>query len=135
MGYRRLMANLLEKKYVYPATVDKDKKLELYPHYNDRRFNDEQVVFGEVPDGISFDYDNRLREYDYKKWNNCHDSMGKYLPTARYWESFLSLYFGREVQILCIIVGINRSNGYPYRAFAYRDRDDYVEDDVVMTEE
>lgn len=81
-----------------------------------------QVDFGEDVKGLNWEYDDRLWQRDYAKHEMAwKDSVDKELPTrsANFYENYLSEYFGEKVKIVCIMAGVNRSNGYPYVVFGY----------------
>jgi hypothetical protein len=112
------------RKLVYPTTFDKNKALETHPHYTDDRFKKEQTVFGKEEDGIGYDYSDRLREWDYSKAEasvKAANESGATPRTCKWYEAYLSAYFGKPIEIKHIIAGVNRSNGYPYCVFGYKD--------------
>lgn len=119
-----------DNRYGYPTTFDKTKPLETAPHYSNRRFEREQTVFGKPsrsPYGhkhLSYDYSDRLWQWDYDKAEQsakCATESGAPLRSCAWYEAYLSAYFGRPITIEHIIAGVNRSNGYPYCVFGYKD--------------
>ncbi len=112
------------ENYRYPATFDKDKPLETMPHYTDNRFRKEQTVFGKECEGIGYDYSDRLWQWDYKKAEEAVEKANKsgaISKSCRWYEAYLSAYFGKPIEIKHIIAGVNRSNGYPYCIFGYKE--------------
>jgi hypothetical protein len=69
-----------------------------------------------------YDYSDRLWQWDFDKSKaaiqaaNESDAISK---TARWYEVYLSSYFGQPVEIKHIIAGVNHSNGCPYRVYGY----------------
>lgn len=119
--------------WIYPTTLDKDKPLETSPHYTDKRFNNEQTVFGKIPqsgyghDNLHYDYSDRLWQWDYKKAEEAiakANQSGSVPRSCKYYEAYLSAYFGKDVEIGHIVAGVNRSNGYPYCVFGYKFKDE-----------
>ena len=114
----------------YPTTFDKAKPLKTSPHYSDKRFEQEQTVFGKPSRSryghkhLSYDYSDRLWQWDYDKAEQsakCANEGGATLNSCRWYEAYLSAYFGRAITIEQIVAGVNRSNGFPYCVFGYRD--------------
>ena len=111
------------RDWVYPATFDKNKVLETSPHYTDHRFKKPQTVFGQEEDGIGYDYSDQLWEWDYNKAEESAkiaNESGALPRTCLWYEVYLSAYFGRSIEIVHIISGVNVGNGYPYCVFGYR---------------
>lgn len=117
------------ENWQYPTTLDKDKPLETTPHYTDTRFQKEQTIFGKRPEspyghtGLHYDYSDRLWEWDYKKSKKAAKiaaESGATPKSCRWYEVYLSAYFGKSIEIEHIIAGVNRSNGYPYCVFGYK---------------
>lgn len=109
--------------YIYPTTFDKDKVLETNPSYADQRFKKDQTVFGKKSKGLSYDYSDRLWEWDYAKAEasaKVATESGAKLRTCRWYEAYLSAYFGRPIEIGHIMAGVNVSNGYSYCIFGYK---------------
>lgn len=72
-------------------------------------------------------YSDRLMQWDYNKFNRCcmevWNNQGQYFNnrSPKDIEKFLSLYFGKQIEIIMIIEGCNVSNGYPYWYFDYKE--------------
>lgn len=114
----------------------KDAHIEDRPHYADQRFDMPRTVylalgrrltkgtFGtEVVKGAHYNYDDRLWQADYDKsrkaWEEAEKS-GLKLHTPAIHEAYLAAYFGKPVELLHIVAGVNRGNGYPYLVYGYR---------------
>ncbi len=94
------------------------------PHYSDRTFDKEQTIFGRKEKGLSYDYDDRLWQWDWDKSKEARataESSGANLHTAQFYQEYLSAYFGKKIILKHIIAGINKSNGYPYLMFGYKE--------------
>lgn len=110
----------------YPcnAAYSLDQQLS-YPHYSDSRWDTPQTIYGRKPndDGnpdIHWNYNDRLW-YDGDKHKRAQEKVSKQKDnTARYWLEYLKAYWERNIDLLWIAAGSNRSNGYPYWIFAYR---------------
>ena len=118
------------QNYRFPSTLNKDEPLHTSPHYTDDRFKNEQTVFGEQPksryghDGLHYDYSDRLWQWDYSKAEKSIEianASGATPKSCRWYEAYLSAYFDRPIEIKHIVAGVNRSNGYPYCVFGYKD--------------
>jgi hypothetical protein len=116
----------------YPTTFNKDTQLHVNPHYTDKRFDTEQTIFGKSPKTpyghkhLSYDYSDRLWQWDYKKAESATkeaDLSDVQKNSCRWFEIYLSSYFGFEVEVEHIIAGVNRSSGYPYCAFGYKKKE------------
>ena len=113
----------MQQNDLYQSTLNKDAILETTPHYNDKRFEKEQTVFGSEPNNgqyghkhLHYDYSDRLWQFDYNKAQKATEiaNQGSAAPkSCRWYEAYLSAHFGRSVEIEHIIAGVNRSNGYP----------------------
>ena len=113
------------RRYVYPTVTDPNVRLETMPHYTDERFNKEQTVYGKAEQGLAYDYSDRLWQWNWDKANEASEvakASGVTDRSARYYEVYLSHYFGKPVEIKHIIAGVNKSNGYPYCLFGYKDK-------------
>lgn len=109
--------------YVYPTTFDRDVALKTMPHYTDEHFRKEQTVFGRATPGLSYDYSDRLWQWDYEKAKQAAkiaDASGFTVRSANYYECYLSAYFDKPIELKHIIAGVNHSNGYPYCIFGYK---------------
>lgn len=119
-----LLYHNYRSEYRFPTTFDKNKPLQTTPHYTDSRFKEEQTIFGEKCEGIGYDYSDRLWQWDYNKAKqasiqaNASEATPK---SCRWYEAYLSAYFDKPIEIKHIVAGVNRSNGYPYCVFGYKD--------------
>lgn len=111
-------------EFKWTPTNDRAEQLHMDAHYTDERFRKEQVVFGNPDNGLQWEYDDRLRQWDYEghaaAWNNAKNTV-PYCPprSASFYEAYLSAYYKCKIDLRCIIVGVNRGNGYPYAIFGF----------------
>jgi hypothetical protein len=74
-------------------------------------------------------YSDRLLQWDYDKFNECcmkvWGNEGQYFSNRESddIEKFLSLYFGKNINLTAITQGCNVSNGYPYWVFFYENKE------------
>jgi len=105
------------------STNSRTTPLHTQPHYTEDDFKHAQTVFGQDVKGLGWDYDDRIREWDYNKanmaWEKAKES-GHTMRSANFYEDYLSEYFGKPVDLICIKAGFNVSNGYPYCVFGYK---------------
>lgn len=100
----------------------------LYPHYTDTRFKTAQTVYGCQKNGLMYEYDDRLQQWDNDKHQESvevaknSDAESK---TARWFEVYLSHYHHKPVELCHIMSGVNLGNGYPYVIFGFK----YIEGD------
>ena len=108
----------------HPVVQDMDTPLHVCPHYSDRRFDREQTVFGAGAEGLGYDYSDRLYQWDSDKQTRARavaESSGAGKRTARFYQAYLSAYFGKEIALRHVLAGVNRSDGYPYLVFGYEE--------------
>jgi len=118
------------------STPDKDVPLNTDPHYSDDRFNNKvewkaQTVFGPPSDdrghpGLNYVYSDRLQQWDYAKSERARQAaMSSNAPkrSALFYEAYLSAYYGKPVELVHMMAGVNCSNGYPYWVAGYRDKE------------
>lgn len=119
--------NELRKAYkpVFYAVQDRNTPLKLSPHYlhDMPMFEKEQVVFGKEEEGLSWEYSDRLWEWDRDKakasWEVAN-SAGHAPRSANAIEAYLTAYFDKPVSLVCVISGVNRGNGYPYSVYGFK---------------
>ena len=125
-GMIDFMTERANYKPVFHAVQDRDVPLKLSPHYRHDMpmFEQEQVVFGKREDGLYWEYSDRLWEWDRKKaedsWKIASEA-GHVKGSANAIQAYLSAYFGKPVDLVCVISGVNRGNGYPYNVYGFRD--------------
>jgi len=94
------------------------------PHYTDQRFDSgDHTVWGKQTSDTHYDYSDRLWQWDYKKCQAAFEKAGEsnaVRNSAKYYQIFLSEYFGKEVELKHILAGVNRASGYPYQVFGYK---------------
>lgn len=113
----------------YQCTSNRDKPLFLNPHYSNPIFNESRTVFVEKEwerkietgeSGLHYDYSDRLlsfygEECD-KGWDLAQKS-GHPEGSANYIQVYLRHVYKKEVTLRHVLVGVNVSNGYPYRVY------------------
>jgi len=112
---------------------------DLYPHYSDRRFTERSggmTVFlaegkkmhkehgTDFVEGASYEYSDRLVQ-----WNGpdkCEEAAKKAkavagnVDSAQYYEEYLRILLNNpKLDLVHIVSGVNRGNGYPYQVFGY----------------
>lgn len=98
---------------------------DLMPHYSDNRFRDEQTIFG-AADGqeLSYDYSDRLFQwYGNEKMLAASDAAtraGHAKHSADWFSAWVSHAHGYQVQVLHVVAGVNRGNGYPYFVLGHK---------------
>lgn len=140
-----MMRNAMRADYVYlhKGTKSLDVTINTFPHYSDRKYRKEQTEFCSEPDklierhgtlvvdGLHYDYSDRLCEWDRKKFNAAYDHADSVFnttrkdwekrATARYIQEFLRFYYGdKDLELVHVIAGINKGNGYPYLVYGTR---------------
>ena len=134
-GYEKIMKDR-NKGQVIHLTSNKNGHLSTNPSWNDGRYEKPQTAFcsdpsklvkakygdGLVVNGLSYDYSDRFRQWDYKKSDKSWDEAKGENYTAAKHESYLCNYFGKDIELVHLIVGINQSNGYSYLVYGYRDK-------------
>lgn len=92
------------------------------PHYTDSHFKTARTVWGAEENGISYDYSDRLWEWDYDKAKAASEAASIHARprTAQWFQDYLSAYHGKPVILRHIMAGFNLGNGYPYQVFGYR---------------
>lgn len=98
-----------------------------HSHYSDPAYDgDGAVIFGKNRNGLSFVYDDRLRQWDYDKhkmsWAIAVENHSK--NTAARIERYLQEYFDDPfLEIEVIITGTRPFDGYPWYAYGYSSND------------
>lgn len=116
--------NFIQETWKYQTTHDKQAVLHDNPHYTDHRFDQEQTIFGAEKSGLNYDYSDRFWQWDYDKAKRsaATASASEAPHTAAWYERYLSEFFGKPVELCHIIAGVNKSNGYSYLVFGYKDK-------------
>lgn len=101
---------------------------DLDPHYTNDAFRDrDHLVWGSATEECSWDYSDRLWQWDYEAAKNAgqiaNDAIGSGCPrgSALYFEKWLSAYFGKPIELVGLITGVNRATGYSYKVYGYRE--------------
>lgn len=106
-------------------STDKNAQIADYaPHYTNSYFKTARVVWGREEKGLSWDYSDRIWEWDYEKAEQSAKLASEKHPTrtAAWVEVYLSAFFGKDIEVVCIMAGFNVSNGYPYQVFGYKEK-------------
>lgn len=117
------------------TAVNLDIALETTPHYTNPRFQEERTVYGAAEHGLFYNYSDRLED-NRDKHNQAKEAANKSgatLKSARWYQAYLSVYYGYEVDLKHIVVGINKSNGWYYQVFGTAQRPESVSDKVKKT--
>lgn len=99
------------------------------PHYSDERFSRgrEHTLFGATEEGLSYEYSDRLWQWDYGKARDSRAHAAEHSGfrdnSPGWWEAWLSYYHGKPISLRHIIGGVNVSNGYEYYIFGFKDAD------------
>jgi len=92
------------------------------PHYTNEYFRYERTVFGEIEDGLNYEYFDHFWKRNYikakKSATTANLSCAK-PKTARWYQIFLSDYLSQNVEIKHILTGWNWNTGYPYILVGY----------------
>jgi hypothetical protein len=104
-----------------PVNWDWDEKIPCI-HYSEPGATKERVVFGLQDNRLTFNYDDRLRGWNYEKWKSSQEERKQaegILPkTPRYWQEVLRKYWDDpKLELGCIITAVNQSNGFQYLIF------------------
>ena len=104
-------------------TMDPNKPVH-YCHYTNEFFKKERDLFGERVNGLSYDYSDRLRQWDFDKSTRAFDvakKSGHPARSANYYSAYLSAYFGKQMECLHVLGCFNLATGYEVLVFGYRE--------------
>ena len=123
----------------YGTTFSRTAVLHTDAHYTEKVFcTTDQSIFGKEEKGLNYVYNDRL-EWHSKKWKEALEARAAFaakkhcpegiqpseiLRTAEAHEVLLTTCFGRPVELVHILAGVNRSNGFPYLVYGYRWREE-----------
>lgn len=113
-----------EKSEYFYSTDNIDVPLKTQPHYTEKDFNKPKIVFGRNINGLSWDCDDRLQEWNWDKSEEARNyakESGAVLRSARFYQTYLSKYFDKNIKLFCIMAGVNLPSGYPYCIFGYKE--------------
>jgi hypothetical protein len=105
-----------------PVNKSWNKKLP-YPHYSDRSWDTAQVMFGKEEKGLTWEYSDRLWQWDHKKSQESYSMAGEThgLHTPAYYQEYLRLFYDdAKLQLKCIKGGTNSSSGFAYYVFGFK---------------
>lgn len=131
--------------FLQKGTKSLDVPLNTCPHYTDSRYRVEQTEFCSEPeklvrrydflviDSLHYDYSDRLWEWDRPKMKaalthantalDVSDLDWQKKATARYIQEVLRFYHDKpELELVHVVAGVNRGNGYPYLIYGTRTR-------------
>jgi hypothetical protein len=95
-----------------------------WSHYSDPAFDGEgQIIFGKDVDGLQWEYDDRLRQWDPEKheeaWAAAVSACGD-KRTAQRIEVYLQHYYDNpELKLVAIRSGTQQFSGYPWHAYGF----------------
>jgi hypothetical protein len=96
-----------------------------FSHYSDPAFDGNgAIIFGHQVDGLRWEYDDRLEQYDPEKhesaWEAAVAECGN-RRTARRIERYLQLYFDDpSIEIVAIRTGTRPFDGYPWHVYGFK---------------
>ena len=107
------------------STQARNVPLYTQPHYTEDDFKNAQLVFGnDQIVGLSWDYSDRLQEWNYQKnedaWTKAKES-GCVARSADFYQVYLSEYYNKPIRLYAVMAGVNCSNGYPYAVFGHKE--------------
>jgi len=121
--YNNINSSDQDNYYKYKSSVitDMDIILDIYTSYMEPRSKDNRTIFGKTDSSLSYNYDDRILEWDYNKARESYDKAASVArpKTARFYQEMLKNFHDKEVQLKHIMAGCNRSNGFPYLVFGY----------------
>jgi hypothetical protein len=121
---RRTMIDGFEEDMPVDVSTSNKQAVLPCPYYSNPYWNQAQTIFGARTKGLSYEYDDRLQQWDYEKDRMARDEAAKTAKprTAAFFEKFLSIYHGRPVELMHIMAGCNLANGFPYYVFGFRNK-------------
>ena len=99
------------------------RKLNDMPHYTDDYYRKERTIWGKKEKGLFYNYSDRLQQWNYEKHKaatETADKTGATRHTAEWYQNYLTVYEGQEVELKHILAGHDLSSGYPYQVFGYK---------------
>jgi len=122
-GDSNFFGNDRKKQTDRHQTFCRKSELHYYPHYTDHYYKEARTIFGEKEDGLSYDYSDRLQQWDFKKsqraWEFAKDSS-ETPCSADFYQKYLSAYYDRKIILVHVMAGCNLASGYPYQVFGYK---------------
>lgn len=91
------------------------------PHYTNTWFKTPRIVWGKDDQSAQAEYSDRLVEWDYEKHKMAYSAARGRRTSAEFYQNYLSLYFGKPIELIGIMAGFNLGNGYPYQIFIFRE--------------
>jgi hypothetical protein len=81
----------------------------------------ERTIYGQKEDGLFYDYDDRLWQWDSKAHDKAVKENTQELHTSEWYEEYLTLYYGKKIELRHILIGVNVSSGFCYKVFGYKE--------------
>lgn len=93
-----------------------------YIHYSNPYWDKEHTIFGAKELGLEYQYSDRLEQFDYDKAKKARIDASKKHPkfNAAYVQEYLTQYYGKPIILRHVIGGVNRSNGYNYYVYGFK---------------
>jgi len=95
-----------------------------YPHYSDPRFDGQGAdLFGQQTEGIQYEYDDRLAQWEPEKHRAAVDAArasGAAPRSVAFLEAYLSHYYARPVEVVHVKAGTRPFDGYAWYAYGFR---------------
>ena len=97
---------------------DKLEQIETYISYRDPRSDKGVTTFGAHEDGLFYNYDDRLPNWDRQHLQAArNENLDRH--TAMCYERALESFHGKAVDLRHIVCGSNLANGHPWMMFGY----------------
>lgn len=146
--YLRILFDELESKREqvarasHPVQSNPNARIQnLRPHYTNEYFKEARTVYlakgyrltsdDELVKGASYNYSDRIRQWDWKKAEAARDTATAQLPEtscAAHIEAYLRAFFDDpDLKLVHVMAGFNVSNGYDYQVYGYIPGKDAVE--------
>lgn len=105
-------------------TNDKNAKFHSRVNYLDRRFKTERTVFGRDSKDLEYIYSDQLYVFDSKPeviaFRSKSENEMPQKTTAAWYEKYLQACYEQPVELVHIIGGCNKSDGYSYLIFGIK---------------
>ena len=105
------------------AVSNPDAQLHDRPSYSNPYWQDIRTIYGESEPDLHYLYDDRLKAWEPEKYESAwkQASLKHHNRSANFYQDFLRLYFGREVELKHIKAGIDIVvEPIPYLVFGFK---------------